>query len=434
LIPPGIIVIMRNQEEDMAHVKDMYQAAKETYAGLGVDTDQALARAETIPISIHCWQGDDVGGFEGAAGELTGGIAVTGNFPGKARTVEELRADFEKAYSLIPGSHRFALHASYLEHGGKPVERDEILPEHFAGWVAWARETGLGLDFNGTFFSHPKSEDGFTLSHPDKGIRDFWIEHAKRSRTISAYLGREQGSPCIDNLWIPDGWKDEPADRLGPRERLLDSLDQIFAEKLDPAETIDAVESKLFGLGSEAYVVGSHEFYLGYAITRNVALTLDAGHFHPTESIAEKLTSILPFVPRVMLHVSRPVRWDSDHVVLFNDETRSIAREIRRADAWDRVPIGLDFFDASINRISAWTIGARNAVKAVLYALVEPIELIRKAESEGRLADRLALQEEAKTLPFNAVWDMYCERNDVPVGTAWLKEVAAYERNVQLKR
>jgi L-rhamnose isomerase len=421
-------------EETMSTMNDQYNAAKDAYAALGVDTETALRKLSTIPISIHCWQGDDVGGFETAESELTGGIAVTGNFPGRARTPQELRADFEKTYSLIPGSHRFALHASYLESGGKAVDRDEVLPEHFTGWVEWARSLGIGLDFNPTYFSHPKSDDGFTLAHADKDIRDFWIEHGKRCRAISAYFGREQGTPSYDNFWIADGWKDEPADRLKHRELLIDSLDKIFAEKMDPAHTIDSVESKLFGIGSETYVVGSHEFYLAYALTRHVALTLDSGHFHPTESIAEKISAVLPFIPKILLHVSRPVRWDSDHVVLFNDETRAIAREIARANAWDQVAIGLDFFDGSINRVSAWTIGARNTVKALLFALLEPIDLIRKAENNGRLADRLALQEEAKTLPFGAVWDRYCEQSEVPVGTAWMDEVATYEKNVLLKR
>jgi L-rhamnose isomerase len=415
-------------------MNDQYNSAKETYAELGVDTEAAFRKLSTIPISIHCWQGDDIGGFEGEGGELTGGIAVTGNFPGKARTPQELRRDFEKAYSLIPGSHRFALHGSYLEHGGKPVDRDQVQPEHFAGWVEWAKGLGIGLDLNPTYFSHPKANDGFTLAHPDKGIRDFWIEHGKRCRTISAYFGRELGSPSFDNFWIPDGWKDEPADRLKHRELLVDSLDKTFAEKVNPAETIDTVEGKLFGIGSETYVVGSNEFYLAYALTRKMALTMDAGHYHPTESIAEKISAVLPFLPKLMLHVSRPVRWDSDHVVLFNDETRAIAREIARADAWDKIAVGLDFFDASINRVSAWTIGARNTVKALLYALLEPIDLIRKAENDGRLADRLALQEEAKTLPFGAVWDMYCRQNDVPAGTAWMNETAAYEKDVLRKR
>lgn len=418
----------------MNTVSQRYDAAREAYAALGVDIDAAIQKLGTIPISIHCWQGDDIGGFEGRSEELTGGIAVTGNFPGRARTPQELRADFEKTYSLIPGSHRFALHASYLEHGGKPVDRDEIMPEHFSGWVDWARAVGVGLDFNPTFFSHPKSADGFTLSHPDRAIREFWIEHGKRCRSVSAYLGRELGTPCIDNFWIPDGWKDEPADRLGPRERLTDALAQTFADAADPAETIDSVEGKLFGIGSETYVVGSNDFYLAYAVSRRVCLTMDAGHYHPTESVAEKISAVLRFLPRLMLHVSRPVRWDSDHVVLFNDETRAIAREIARADAWDQVAVALDFFDASINRVSAWTIGARNTVKAILYALLEPIDLIRMAEEDGRLADRLAFQEEAKTLPFGAVWDMYCEQNGAPTGAAWMSEVAAYERDVLLKR
>jgi L-rhamnose isomerase len=415
-------------------ITELYGAAQEAYARLGVDTEAALAKLATIPISIHCWQGDDVGGFEDSSEELSGGIAVTGNYPGKARTPAELRADFEKAYSLIPGSHRLALHASYLEADGKKVDRNEVVPEYFAGWVEWARSVGVGLDFNGTFFSHPMADDGFTLSHPDKGVRDFWIEHAERCRAVSAFLGREQGTQCMNNLWIPDGWKDEPADRLGPRERLVESLDRVFARKIDPAETVDFVESKLFGIGSETYVVGSHEFYLAYALTRKVGLTLDSGHFHPTESIAEKFSALLPFIPRMMLHVSRPVRWDSDHVVLWNDDTRAIARELARANVWDRVSVGLDFFDGSINRIAAWVIGARNAVKSILFALLEPTELVRKAENEGRLADRLALQEEAKTLPFDAVWNMYCEQNDAPVGPAWMEEVAAYEKTVLSKR
>ena len=415
-------------------VNEQYAAARQAYADIGVDTEAALQKCATIPVSIHCWQGDDIGGFEGGDGELSAGIAVTGNFPGRARTPDELRADFEKAYSLIPGTHRFALHASYREAGGRPVDRDQVLPEHFTGWIEWARGLGIGLDFNPTYFSHPKSSDGFTLAHADKGIRDFWIEHGKRCRAISASFGRELGSPSYDNFWIADGWKDEPADRLKHRELLIDSLDKTFAEKLNPAHTVDSVESKLFGIGSETYVVGSHEFYLAYALTRNVALTLDSGHFHPTESIAEKLSALLPFIPKMLLHVSRPVRWDSDHVVLFNDETRAIAREIARADAWDKIAVGLDFFDASINRVSAWTIGARNTVKAILYALLEPIDLIRKAENDGRLADRLALQEEAKTLPFGAVWDKYCATENAPVGTAWMDEVAVYERDVLLKR
>ncbi len=411
----------------------MYEYAKESYARLGVDTEAALESLAQVPISIHCWQGDDVGGFEGA-GELTGGIMATGNFPGKARTPDELRADFEKATSLIPGRHRFALHASYRETGGAKVDRDEVLPEHFTGWIDWAKDLGIALDFNPTFFSHPKSDDGFTLAHRDKTIRDFWVEHGKRCRTISAAMGKALGKTSVDNFWIPDGWKDQPADRLVHRELLVESLDRIFEDRVDPELTLDSVESKLFGLGSEMYVVGSHEFYLAYAISRSLVLTMDSGHYHPTEVISEKISALLPFLPYLMLHVSRPVRWDSDHVVLFDDETRSIMREINRADAWNRVFVGLDFFDASINRIAAWVIGTRNAAKSVLSALLEPIELVRKAENEGRLADRLALQEEAKTLPFGAVWDEHCRRNDVPPGTDWMDVVATYERDVLVKR
>lgn len=409
-----------------------YELARERYAALGVDTDAALKKLDEISISIHCWQGDDVLGFEGVE-SLTGGIMATGNFPGRARSPGELRQDFEKAYSLMPGRHRFNLHAMYLESDRK-VDRDEIAPEHFRNWVDWARELGIGLDFNTTFFSHEKSDDGFTLAHPDRGIRDFWVEHGRRSREVSAYMGRELGTPSADNHWIPDGWKDLPADRLGPRERLVESLDRMLEKKYPLTETVDAVESKLFGLGSEAYVVGSHEFYLSYALSRGIALTLDAGHYHPTESIAEKISALLPFIPQLMLHVSRPVRWDSDHVVLFDDETRAIMREVARAEAWDRVFVGLDFFDASINRITAWVTGVRAALKSALFALLEPTERVRTAEREGRLGDRLALQEEAKSLPFGAVWDQYCRQNEVPVGTDWLDDVAQYEKDVLLKR
>jgi len=417
----------------MADGTVVYEASRDQYAELGVDTESALERLAEIPVSIHCWQGDDVMGFEGVEA-LTGGIMATGDFPGRARTPDELRGDFEKAYSLIPGTHRFNLHAMYLESGTKAVDRDALEPAHFSRWVDWARGLGIALDFNPSYFSHPKSADGFTLAHRDKGIRDFWIEHGRRSREISAYMGRELGQVSLDNFWIPDGWKDQPADRLIHRELLVDSLDRTFAAKLDPAHTLDAVESKLFGIGSETYVVGSHEFYLAYAITRKLVLTMDAGHYHPTESIAEKVSALLPFMPKLLLHVSRPVRWDSDHVVLFDDETRAIMREITRADAWKRVFVALDFFDASINRVSAWTIGSRNTLKSILFSLLEPGALIREAEECGRLADRLALQEEAKTLPFGAVWDEYCRRNDVPTGTAWLGEVAAYERDVLRKR
>ena len=410
-----------------------FALAKEAYAEHGVDVEAALRRLAQVEISIHCWQGDDVTGYENT-GPLTGGIMATGNFPGKARTAGELRADFEKAYSLIPGTHRFNLHAIYLEAGGKKIDRDQLEPEHFTGWIDWAAKLGIALDFNPTFFSHPKSDDGFTLSHRDKSVRDFWIEHGRRCRRVSAEMGRRLGKPSVDNFWIPDGAKDQPADRLVHRELLVEALDACFKEKLDAAHTVDAVESKLFGIGSEAYVVGNHEFYLAYALSRKTMLCMDAGHYHPTESIAEKVSALLPFFPRLLLHVSRPIRWDSDHVVLFDDETRAIMREISRADAWDRVYVALDFFDASINRITAWVTGTRAAQKAALFALLEPSALIRKAEDEGRLGDRLALQEEAKTLPFGAVWDEFCDRNDVPAGSAWLDDVARYEREVLRKR
>ncbi len=410
-----------------------YELARERYSSMGVDTENALSKAAGIPISLHCWQGDDVTGFEGAS-QLTGGILATGNYPGRARNADELRGDAARALELIPGRKRFNLHAMYLEHGGKPVDRDQIQPQHFAGWVDWARSHNVALDFNPTFFSHAKSADGFTLAHRDRGIRDFWIEHGLRCREISAYMGRELGSACMDNFWIPDGWKDLPADRLVHRELLVDSLDRILEPQYDPNHTLDAVESKLFGIGSETYVVGSHEFYLAYALARNVVLTLDAGHYHPTESVAEKISALLPFLPRLMLHVSRPVRWDSDHVVLFDDETRAIMREIARADAWQRVSVGLDFFDASINRVAAWVIGTRAAFKAMLFALLEPRQLVLAAEQEGRLADRLALLEEAKSLPFGAVWDEFCVRSGTPAGAEWMAEVAAYERSVLQNR
>jgi L-rhamnose isomerase len=414
-------------------VKKNYENAKERYSEYGVDTEAVLKKMATIPVSIHCWQGDDVLGFEGVE-SLTGGIMATGNYPGRARTPDELRQDFEKAYSLVPGNHRFNMHAMYLENQGEKVDRDEIEPKHFQGWVEWAKSLGVGLDFNTTFFSHEKSSDGFTLAHRDKSIREFWIEHGKRCREISAYMGRELGTVSMDNHWIPDGWKDLPADRLIHRELLVDSLDKMFEKKHPKDHTLDAVESKLFGIGSEAYVVGSHEFYLAYALSRGTVLTIDAGHYHPTESIAEKISAVLPFLPKLMLHVSRPVRWDSDHVVILDDETKAIMREIARADAWERVFVGLDFFDASINRISAWVIGVQSTLKAILLSLLEPTQLIKKAEDEGRLADRLAYQEEAKALPFGAVWNRYCLQNDVPTGTDWIKEVETYEKDVLSKR
>ena len=415
------------------NIQAAYTLAKERYASLGVDVDASLASLAQIPISLHCWQGDDVGGFENFGGALSGGLAVTGNHPGKARTPDELRADLDAALALIPGKHRLNLHAFYGEFGGKRVDRDAIEPKHFANWISWAKQNGLGLDFNPTCFSHPKSADGFTLSHRDKGIRNFWIEHCRRSRDIGAAMGKALGKTCVTNVWIPDGYKDTPADRHSPRERLAESLDAVFKKAISPKLNLDAVEPKLFGIGSESYVVGSHEFYLGYAISRKKLLCLDAGHYHPTESIADKISSVMQYLPEILLHVSRGVRWDSDHVVILNDDLLAIAREIAVNGYTDRVHIGLDYFDASINRVAAWTIGTRNMLRALLIALLET-PLIRTAEAAGDLTTRLALQEEAKSLPFGAVWDFYCESKGVPVSDAWLAEVKSYEKKVLNKR
>jgi L-rhamnose isomerase len=416
-----------------SNVENSFALAKERYAALGVDVEHALKTLATIPISLHCWQGDDLGGFETGGGALTGGIAVTGNHPGKARTPDELRADLEKVYSLVPGKHRLSLHAIYGEFGGKKVDRDEITPAHFKNWIAWARQNGLGLDFNPTCFSHPKSADGFTLSNADKGIRQFWIEHCRRSREIGAAMGKALGNTCVTNVWIPDGYKDTPADRKVPRVRLADSLDAIFKKPISPKLNLDAVEPKLFGIGSESFVVGSHEFYLGYAISRKKLLTLDAGHYHPTEGIADKISSVMQYLPEILLHVSRGVRWDSDHVVVLDDDLLAIAREIVANGFEKRVHIGLDYFDASINRVAAWTIGTRNMLRALLIGLLES-PLIRTAEAAGDFTTRLALQEEAKSLPFGAVWDFYCEQKGVPVGDVWLAEVKNYEKNVLANR
>lgn len=414
-------------------IAQSYKLAQTHYAGFGVDTEAAMAKLAGIPISLHCWQGDDVGGFENSGEGLSGGIAVTGNYPGKARTPDELRADLDKALSLIPGKHRLNLHAFYGDFGGKKVDRNEIRPEHFTSWIDWAKSNGMGMDFNPTCFAHPKAADGFTLSHPKKTIRDFWIEHCIASREIGAVMGKALGSPTVTNVWIPDGHKDTPYDRLAPRQRLADSLDQVFAKKINPKHHLDAVECKLFGIGSESYVVGSHEFYMGYAIKNQKLLCLDAGHFHPTEGIADKLSSVLMYVPEILLHVSRGVRWDSDHVVTLDDALQSIASELVRNKLLARTHIGLDFFDASINRIAAWTIGTRNTLKALMMALLEPAAL-RDSEKSGDLTTRLALMEESKSLPWGAVWDAYCESQNVPVGAAWLAEVKQYETAVLSKR
>jgi L-rhamnose isomerase len=410
-----------------------YTTAKQRYADVGVDTDAVMKKLASIPISLHCWQGDDVGGFETNSEGLSGGIAVTGNYPGKARTPDELRADLDKALSLIPGKHRLNLHAFYGEFGGKNVDRDEIEPKHFKNWIDWAKQNKMGMDFNPTCFAHPKAADGFTLSHSNKGIRDFWIEHCQRSRDISAAMGKALGSPCVMNVWIPDGYKDTPVDRVSPRQRLEKSLDKVFSKKQNPKHMLDAVECKLFGIGSESYVVGSHEFYMGYAVKNQKLLCLDAGHFHPTETIADKLGSALMFVPEILLHVSRGVRWDSDHVVTLDDSLQAISSALVRDNLLSRTHIGLDFFDASINRIAAWTIGTRNTLKSLLIALLEPAAL-REAEKSGNLTTRLALMEELKSMPWGDVWDEYCKRQNVPVGMDWVKETQKYESSVLSKR
>jgi L-rhamnose isomerase len=414
-------------------VEPAFRLASELYTALGVDVHRALRTLASIPISLHCWQGDDVGGFEKSGGDLGGGLAVTGQYPGKARSPDELRDDLGKAFSLIPGRHRLNLHACYGEFGGQRVDRDEIEPAHFRNWIDWAKQRGLGLDFNPTYFAHRKAADGFTLSHRDKSIRRFWIEHGIRCREIGAAMGKTLGTPCVTNIWIPDGFKDTPADRRAPRERLAQSLDAIFKKPISSTHNLDAVEPKLFGLGSESYVVGSHEFYLGYALTRRKLLCLDAGHYHPTESISDKITSVLQFLPEILLHVSRGLRWDSDHVVAFTDDLQAISREIVANGCLGRVHIGLDYFDASINRVAAWVIGARNLLRALLGALLEAPG-IRAAEDCGDFTTRLALQEEAKTLPMGAIWDYYCASQDVPVGEAWLSEVKRYEHSVLRRR
>ncbi len=418
-----------------AQIEAAYAVARERYAALGVDTEAALATLATISLSLHCWQGDDVAGFENPGGPLEGGIAATGNYPGKARNADELRSDLDMVYRLLPGRHRLNLHAIYAETGGVKVERDELRPEHFAAWLDWAKAGGHGIDFNPTCFSHPLAADGLTLSHPDPAIRRFWIDHCIACRRIGAHFGQALGTPCITNIWIPDGMKDNPVDRLGPRERLRESLDAILAEPLDPVHNRDAVEAKLFGIGSESYVVGSHEFYLGYAIRRpGVILCLDTGHFHPTELVSDKISSVLLYVDDILLHVSRGVRWDSDHVVTLSDETQAIMQEVVRGGFLSRTHIGLDFFDASINRVAAWTIGARNALRALLIALLEPTERLRELERAGDFTARLALLEELKGMPWGAVWDACCYRHDVPVGASFLNEVRRYETDVLAAR
>lgn len=417
--------MMANQDQIVRN----YEVAKERYAEIGVDTEEALKKLQDMKISVHCWQGDDVKGFLNPNGELTGGIMATGNYPGAARTPEQLRQDLEKAYSLIPGKHKLNLHAIYLDTDEK-VDLNEIEPKHFTAWVDWAKEQGLGLDFNPTFFSHPMFKDGFTLASPDKEVRDFWVEHGKRTRKIAEYFGKEIGQTSINNFWIPDGFKDNPVDSLAPRQRLMEALDEIFAEQLNEDFTQEAVESKLFGIGAEAYTVGSHEFYMGYGISRNKLVCLDAGHFHLTEVISNKLSALSLFSKGILLHVSRPVRWDSDHVVIMDDELQAIAREIVRNNLLKRTNIGLDFFDATINRIAAWVIGTRNTQKALLKALLEPTAFLKQKELEGDFTTRLAYTEELKDFPFGDVWNYFCVKNNVPVGFDWFKEVQQYEKEI----
>lgn len=408
--------------------------AREAYGKYGVDVDAAMRSVAKTPVSIHCWQGDDVTGFENPDGNLTGGIQSTGNYPGKARNINELRSDFEFAMKLIPGKKKFSLHAIYLDAGGKKVERNEIEPAHFESWVQWAKENNLGLDFNPTFFSHPYSADGFTLSSENDEIRNFWIEHAVRSRKISEYFGRELGQVSCNNLWVPDGFKDTPVNRAKKREILEDSYTQIFKERISEKYSLDSVESKVFGIGAESCTIGSHEFYMGCAMKHNKLLTLDTGHFHPTEVVSDKISASLLFVRGIMLHVSRPVRWDSDHVVILDDELKAITTEIKRGGFEKKVHIGLDFFDGSINRIACWAIGTRNMQKALLWAALEPVAMLQKFEAEGDFTSRLAYLEEIKTLPFGLVWDAYCDMQNVPRGDGWIADMKKYEANVLADR
>jgi L-rhamnose isomerase len=412
-------------------VNRAYDEAKARYAEIGVDTEKALDELQNIHISLHCWQADDVTGFENPDGTLTGGIQATGNYPGKARNMEEVRADVLEAKSMIPGSHRLNLHATYGDFGGKRVDRDQIEPRHFEGWMQWAKENNMKLDFNSTSFSHPKSGN-LSLANPDPSIRDFWVEHTKRCRAISEEMGKAQGDPCMMNVWIHDGSKDITVNRLKYRELLKDSLDRIFERKYENMK--DCIEAKLFGIGLESYTVGSSDFYIAYASKYNKIVTLDTGHYHPTESISDKISALLPFIPEIMLHVSRPVRWDSDHVTIINDETMDLCKEIVRSNALSRVHIGLDYFDASINRIGAYVIGARATQKCLTAALLEPTLLLRKFEADGKGFERLAMLEEGKSLPWGAVYDEFCLRNGVPVGESYLGEVEKYEKNVTSKR
>ena len=416
----------------MRDLRKEYELAKKEYAKIGVDTDKALERLANVRISMHCWQGDDVRGFLFNS-DLSGGIQTTGNYPGRARNVKELKEDITEVLKLVPGKFNLNLHAIYADTDEK-IDLDQIEPKHFAKWVEFAKEHNLGLDFNPTCFSHPMASSGFTLSSADDKVRNFWIEHCKRSRKIGEYFGKELGIPCVTNIWVPDGMKDIPYDILSPRKRLEDSLDKILEEKIDPKYNIDSVESKVFGIGLESYTVGSNEFYLGYATKNQTALTLDSGHFHPTEYISDKISSVLLYVPHLLLHVSRPVRWDSDHVVIFDDELNEIARSLVRSNLIEKTSIGLDYFDASINRIAAWVVGIRSTQKALLKAMLEPVETINELEKDMKYTDRMVLIEEMKSMPFGVVYDYYCFINNIPVGGEYLAEIKDYENKVLSKR
>lgn len=415
-------------------VKERYESAKEIYKAIGVDTDEAIQKLENVKISMHCWQGDDVIGFD-HDGPLTGGIQTTGNYPGKARTPEELMADIDKVLSYIPGKHKINLHASYaIFEDGEFVNRDKLEPKHFKKWVEFAKERGLGLDFNPTLFAHDMVKDNLTLSSPDEATRRFWIDHCKACIRISQYFAEELGQPCMMNIWIPDGYKDIPADRVAPRRRFRDALDEILSIDYDKTKVYVALESKVFGIGLESYTVGSSEFCVSYAATRGILSLMDNGHYHPTEVVSDKIPSLLLFNDKIALHVTRGVRWDSDHVVLLDDETKEIAKEIVRNDALDRVFIGTDYFDASINRISAWTIGMRNMQKALLYALLSPNKQLAQLQEEGKLTQLMMQQEEMKTYPMGDVWNYFCEKNGVPVGEKWFEDCEKYEKEVLSKR
>ena len=411
-----------------------YENSKKVYENLGINVEECIEILSKVKLSVHCWQGDDVKGFETPDSSLSGGISATGNYPGRARNGEELRMDLEKALSLIPGTHKVNLHAIYAEFDNEVPSRDKIEPKHFKKWVEWAKKNNLGLDFNPSLFSHPNADSGLTLSHPCSNIREFWINHCIASRKIGEYFGKELGQTCLTNIWIPDGYKDTPSDRLTPRKRLKKSLDKIYSVPTNSLYNDDSVESKVFGIGVESYTVGSHEFYLNYSILNNKLCLLDNGHFHPTESVADKISSMLLFQDKLALHITRPVRWDSDHVITFNDDVREIAKELVRNDALNKVYIGLDFFDASINRIAAWVLGSRNTLKALLEALLIPNELLSKIQDEGDFTRRLVLLEELKTYPLGDIWDYFCEINQVPCKDEWLKEIKEYEIKILNKR